>query len=705
MVAVALSATALTFSACSDDKGDDIDDIIVEDDATYTLSCNGDAICDLKLDAGKSANVILQLSKKDKDGKIFLVGDSALKFHTDSALFKMQSAEAKDLDIKTSELGQVNLQVTAGDVKGSGIITVTADEALKTNAVEVKVIIEKNEDEVIVDDLVGKITVKYDYAGAYSIASADAIIFAGKTCSEVAPSGLNATQVAGISAQVGGLMSDLKAIESGQKLSDIAVTIDTKVQKDTVFAVVGRGTLDGKYQAYGCVNNIAYDGTANILLNDVFSVVVVDPDPDPTKENYAGKYQLVSSFDALSILPRADVTGTPQFTEMLLGDWISWTLNFLSDPEKALPEILTKQILPLLLNADWFRDIVAKILPGFESILTPEVVDNLLETLGVKQLLTDLLSQVTDEITWWNSATSTIEVINEITQNFTLVGNFENKTPHLNDNNAIAGIGHSYDSLWYHNGGFEKCLIGKEVLGIKDKSGKLICAIPLKNINDNTGSTINGAFSMTVLKTGDGDNANIAPHTLEMAYGKLIYGVIMEFLPLITGLDSASAPKTISGVMVYYIGQGLVGSWNKQDGLADEDKIDATLHSCAGVGTALSKYLKLWLKDKPIADLFGTFANPATLSALCETGVKSLDALIDKQIGKLSVSSDNVSFKSDNCPLYYNTAPKHLAAFGQAQINWKDANDGRCIWNMSVTVKEKTQNVKGKFSAVRISNN
>jgi len=453
-------------------------------------------------------------------------------------------------------------------------------------------------------------------------------------------------------------------------------------------------------------------------------------DPFVPAGKYTGTYDLMSQFNALSLLPHANVADgkTPQFTEMLVGDWIEWSLDLLKDPATAIPAILVDQVLPLILNAEWLSSMLAKLgLPDYIlAMITPEFVSNILTSMNLTQLVTDYINEFLNQYSWWSPASSGIKILDEVATNFTMAG-YINVTEAPDETTHATGLTnyHSYDKLLYNVAGFEKCYVGDEYG--RDKADGLICGIPLGKIDKSIG-TIRGTFS-SQYDNCNGDSCttvDINEHNVSFAYGKIVYSTIIYMLPMIVG-ENIKDVKSLGGLIEYYAGYLLVKAWNSVVEKANEaaiayntenaeaiaagelasktirtDTIDETkVTKCTAVGTAGANFINYLVSEKlgwsGAETILKTWVNASTLSPLCSLGVSKLDALIDEQIAKLEASSDAIAFETaESCNLKLN-ASKDIVSYGPESFTWGQKTDDRCKWNLKIS----GSTISGKFNAVR----
>lgn len=712
------------FVSCSDDAGKEGE--AEEHQLSYSLVCVSPSTCALEIPANAKGLVTVQLKSSTQDGVENVVSDAVVVASSSSTLFTMQDVTESTLNLKTDASGMVAVLIGAGSEPGVGTIVFSTSESNVASPLTFTITVkeEKQEDPIVEPDEPTKASynVRMRYAGAQDLVVADAYLVPGRTCSEIAPSGLSAAEIKAIPV---GEYGKVAIVDEGG-IGAVSIDIEIEEREETVYAAVARAKASSAYSAYGCKDNVGGSVTSVVVdLDDAF----VDPDnpdnpdnpdqpdqPDPEDLGigYNGSFYLRSSFNALTLLPHADVEEGKilMFKDMLAGDWIEFTLRFLSNPEKELPSILTEQLLPLLIEADWLQSLIEKAFPSMAGMITPEFVATLVKSLGLETVITNLLEELTGNLPWWDTATSVVKIVNDIATNFTLEGNIVIAST-VPTNDVITGVGHSYHSLMYNTGGFETCFIGLDA-GEVDADGNKICRIKLSEL-DPEGSSVKGAFSAKFegpTKFGSTDvdiyqQVDISRHSLNLAYGRLIYAVLMDSLPMfIKPEDGTVVPSTLGGVLEYYVGLGLLALWNNAESHAENP---ITGSGCSAVGN----YVMALLNEKvsSIGNILETIGGPALITSLCTTGVKSLDTMIENQLDKLSVSSDKVTFSSADCPVNYTmTSDKKtvgLSYFGSEQVWGSSASDKRCTWDMSITTgtdedgSVKTNTIKGRFWAER----
>ena len=429
----------------------------------------------------------------------------------------------------------------------------------------------------------------------------------------------------------------------------------------------------------------------------------------PPVVNYSGNYHLTSSFNAWSLLPKncnaangcTNVFTVP-FTQMLAGDWIEFSLDLLSDPSKKVPEILTKQLLPLLLNAEWLQNLIGKI-PNYGEVILALLgnLDDFLETFGLNQIITNALDGLTSQLTWWDNATGAVTILRDLTERFTLSGNLVISASEASADGRIAGINQRYSSVLYNNGGFkwkeQDCFLGERVELLED--GKAICAIDLASLEQDAG-IIRGSFTAEYsVPVGADGTVEIWKHNLQLAYAKLIYAAILQTLDkVIPGKPDSYHFKTLGDVAAFYAGMGLAALYNK-DLAEGETAIPEEATGCGAVGAALVGFINRFLakneKLGSLAAIVQSFLQPQFVADLCLKGVGALDGFIDKQLSNnqyLNVQSDKVMFSTDPatpCKVHYRVDSKgnpiNVSYYGTDDYKWNSsAQDNRCVWKIEI---------------------
>lgn len=710
LLALLVGFSALSVS-CSDDAGDESnrgEQDQNQGNATYALTCvNPD--CKMSLEQGKTGIVIMKIAKTvGTEAPVAASGVNISVAKTDS-LVKLQAQDSTSVELVSDTSGMVTLLVTA-DAEKEGVEALTfaskndgiSFEPVKFEVTVVKATVAEPDNPNPGGDKPGedgkKTSIDVDYKGKLTYAgeieefsNGEVFLLEGKTCAQVAPSGMSATEIGNIKASELSAKADSDVLthEYGIKVTEIEEDIKT-------YAAVARVKTNDVFAAYGCTDGVMRDNVEfTVALEDAFNDVT-PPTPDPeTTVRYDGNYRLRSQFNALTLLPHADkVDGKPVlFKDMLAGDWIEFALNFLSNPEKEITSIISDQLVPLLLQGDWLKKLLTQL--GLGGI-TPELLQTLIKTFGINTIIENLLKELTGQLPWWGTATDAVEMVKDLATNFTLDGEFVINTPALDEKGMIAGIGHSYDALLYNNAAFDKC-VGSDS-NEKTADGKTICRIPLAS--PDTNSSVRGTFTAS-FPAADGalpTKSDIAPHTLQLAYGKLIYATLLQTIPMfIKPEDGAEVPKTLGRVLEYYIGYGLKTLWNKDE--AHKDNL-VTKSYCAGI----SEYAMKLLEEKApsLQKVIAGAGCEDLLARFCTQGVAALDKLINTQLDKLTVSNEKVSFTSKDCIITYTPSQSTptvsaLTSFGQKQV-WGATTDNRCTWRVSVA---EGKYVDGKFWAER----
>lgn len=718
LLALLVGFSAVSVS-CSDDAGDESnrgEQDQPQGDATYALTCvNPD--CKMSLEQGKTGIVIMKLAMTvGTDAPLAVSGANISVAKTDS-LVKLQAQDSTSVELVSDTSGMVTLLVTA-DAEKEGVEALTfaskndgiSFEPVKFEVTVVKATVAEPDNPNPGGDNPGqegeKKTVDVEYKGKLTYAgeieafsNGEVFLLEGKTCAQVAPSGMNATEIANISAAnapSANADSDVLNHEYGIKVTEIEEDIKT-------YAAVARVKANDVFAAYGCTDGVMRDkADFTVALEDAFNDVT-PPAPDPeTTVRYDGKYRLRSQFDALTLLPHADkVDGKPVlFKDMLAGDWIEFALDFLSNPEKQITSIISDQLVPLLLQGDWLKKLLTQLgFGGIADSITPELIQTLINTFGINTIIENLLKELTGQLPWWNTATDAVKMVNDLATNFTLDGEFVINTADLDENGKIAGIGHSYSALLYNNAAFDKCYVGSDS-NEKTADGKTICSIPLASLDTNSSvrGTFTASFDAPAATGAEPPKSDIASHTLQLAYGKLIYATLLQTIPMfIKPENGEEVPKTLGRVLEYYIGYGLKTLWNKDE--AHKDNL-VTKSYCGGISEYVMKLLEE--KVQSVHQILTKVGGEVVLASFCTQGVAALDKLIDTQLDKLTVSNEKVSFSSNDCIITYTPSQSTptvsaLTSFGQKQV-WGATTDNRCKWSVSVA---EGKTIEGKFWAER----
>lgn len=717
LLALLVGFSALSVS-CSDDAGDESnrgEQDQPQGDATYALTCvNPD--CKMSLEQGKTGIVIMKIAKTvGTEAPVAASGVNISVAKTDS-LVKLQAQDSTSVELVSDTSGMVTLLVTA-DAEKEGVEALTfasktdgiSFEPVKFEVTVVKATVAEPDNPNPGGDKPGQdgkeTTIDVEYKGKLTYAgeieefsNGEVFLLEGKTCAQVAPTGMSDTEIGDIKASELSAKADSDVLihEYGIKVTEIEEDIKT-------YAAVARVKTNDVFAAYGCTDGVMRDNVEfTVALEDAFNDVT-PPTPDPeTTVRYDGNYRLRSQFNALTLLPHADkVDGKPVlFKDMLAGDWIEFALDFLSNPEKEITSIISDQLVPLLFQGDWLKKLLIQLkLESFANIITPEFIQNLIESFGINTIIENLLKELTGQLPWWGTATDAVEMVNDLATNFTLDGQFVINTADLDENGKIAGIGHSYDALLYNNAAFDKCYVGSDS-NEKTADGKTICRIPLASLDTNSSvrGTFTASFDAPAATGAEPPKSDIASHTLQLAYGKLIYATLLQTIPMfIKPEDGAEVPNTLGRVLEYYIGYGLKTLWNKDE--AHKDNL-VTKSYCGGISEYVMKLLEE--KAQSVHKIIAGVGGESLLTAFCGQGVAALDKLIDTQLDKLTVSNEKVSFTSKDCIITYTPSQSTptvsaLTSFGQKQV-WGATTDNRCTWRVSVA---DGKYVDGKFWAER----
>ena len=726
LLASLLGATMMC-AACSDDSANEskkptTPEPGVEQNVTYSLTCAAPTNCNLVLNAKQSGQLRIQLSSlSSEQGAVpTLISGAIITATISGSGFSIQG-DTTTAELSTDNLGQATLNIIAGEEAGSGTVNFVA--ASEQGGVSVPFTItvnaapnvqEPEQPPVQPEDVTYKINLNYQ--GDSNIKYGEVMYFVDKSCSDIIKDEMTGEEVMDVTGEAD---SEYKRVATS--LSALSFEYKVKADDTTVYSVFARGTNAGLGMAFGCEDGLGPDKqSVTIALKDVKAApVVVDPDdphnpekpddpiidpPDPGNDPvviYEGTYALTSQFNALTLLPHAGGTNVA-FKDMLIGDWIEFTLNVLSNPAAAVPDIITGQLLPLILNAEWFSKFVNSVLgETIGGMLTPEVVANLFESFGLSTIIENYLNELTSQLTWWDTATGSVELLNNLITKFTLRGAFDIPAGAQPDaNGTISGINHRYLRVLYHNGTFDKCYAG--TVFDRTVDGNLICSIGLDKLDASASGAVSGRFDATFLKDGNIGTVDIAQHNLNLAYGRLIYGVIMEFVPMFAGMaESTDAPKTLSQLVAYYLGSGMVKFWNNKHEDAPDAQIPGTISGCDAVGEVVSKFLnEKFGSNETFGTVIKMFAQASAIASLCNMGVQKLDDFIDGQIDKLSVEGSAISFTSDDCKVYYRSATNYsqLTNFGVPQKWDSKAEDLRCDWKVSIATST-THVIDGKFAA------
>ena len=728
-----LLSAAVFSAACSDDAGKNKQEELPPpppSTLSYFISCNSPADCRLDLETEQDAIVsVLYTSIDEQSFNASMVSNAVLNASRTGTVFTMENVEDSTVSVLSDDNGVATVRIHTGAEAGTGsIIFTTAEEGQTADPATFTITVKKAAPVPVVvpEDKDFEYHVTMTYQGEKALVLAESMLFPGQTCADIVRENMESDDVADIEA-AGDKYVNLIPL-SGITIDKAAFDYKLTEEEKTTYAVVGRVQGDEGYAAYGCTDGLNRDNR-NVVVNlgDTYvPEVIVKPDPpqkpekpeplppdpvEPPVMDYSGNFTLTSSFNALSLLPHAVVEEgkAPLFKDMLAGDWIEFVLNFLSDPEKEITNVLTQQLIPLLLDADWFKSLLEKM--GASAIVAlldsgALDIDQLMETFGIKKIISDYLEQITGQLVWWDTATGSVKIANEIATNFTMHGSFVMAGKELNEQSMLLRNKHSYNSLLYHNGNFDKCLIGNKFAADVDK--KLICEIGLDSLDS---GAIKGDFDATFSEIVDGKaTVDIAKHNLTLAYGKLIYAALMQILPLVAQPAEGVKLNTIGDVLAYYIGMGLVSIYNKKH----EDSPIEKKYGCDAVGEVTVSLVKDNLLNsdklpdfiKKILSSLSIILQPSIVSLACTAGTSALNNFVNSQLDKLSVSSDKVAFSSDDCNLnlvMVGEYPASISSFGMDSYDWGSKVDKRCKWKVSIQANEESEakTIDGKFYAFR----
>ena len=763
----------LAMAACSNGAGKYEDDEPIDDpkdevscDTTYTMTlsgkkdafnCDNPTLCSLELEADGTGTLAINLvaesaAATDKDGNVCPQGAvSGAEISVSSTSPVDLNSNGNNIKVVTSELiGLATVLIDSAEAEGVVVLTVNAGDDKKDKAGNN--LVQNIMVTVPAKDKKMELGVTLAYAGDKDLNYADVFLFEGKKCADLLASpneSLTPNEILGLSK--GANESKNNWDEEGINAMDpLVFSLD---RNENTYAAVARAMHSGEaYSTYGCTDGLSADNAnVKVVLQDAMSEEEIqehlceanrcDLVKKNTDENYAvclannciepdfpengvytGTYQLQSQFNALSLLP---TSGSSNFSEMLAGDWIDWSLDLLAQPEKKVPDIVINQLLPLVLEADWLTAFLEKIGVGDSilALLSPEMIKVFLESFGVTKIIEDSLAQLLGQLEWWDTASSVVTIVDEIATNFTLAGSFMINEG-LDDNDNLKNNIHSYDKMLYNTGKFD-CYFGK--LAGTDVDGNNICSVDLTTLDSSIGS-VYGPFEAYVDDCNDDNicgSITIRSHSLQLAYGKLIYGVIMQFLPQLLeslGAGSSTDIHSIGSLIEYYAGYGLVKAWNSSASSWNEEHAadieagtvtaralldEATVTSCNAIATAGANFVSSWISTTSFGELASKFIQPALLTPLCTNGIAKLDALIDSKLGNITTGTDAITFKTSG-PCALNFAAKDasgdrvLESFGMTDYVWGQKTDDRCKWQMSIQTKEgKSLNVDGKFFATR----
>ena len=214
LLALLVGFSALSVS-CSDDAGDESnrgEQDQPQGDATYALTCvNPD--CKMSLEQGKTGIVIMKIAKTvGTEAPVAASGVNISVAKTDS-LVKLQAQDSTSVELVSDTSGMVTLIVTA-DAEKEGVEALTfasktdgiSFEPVKFEVTVVKATVAEPDNPNPGGDNPGqegeKKTVDVDYKGKLTYAgeieafsNGEVFLLEGKTCAQVAPTGMSATEI------------------------------------------------------------------------------------------------------------------------------------------------------------------------------------------------------------------------------------------------------------------------------------------------------------------------------------------------------------------------------------------------------------------------------------------------------------------------------------------------------------------------------
>lgn len=709
LMALMMGAVALSAAACNDDTSNS-DTNTNTGVHNYTMTCSHggctvelyalDDIGDCVQNRACRATVGITLMDQQNATQSVAVNGVSVSVAQMGSGFSVTQADGSALgagaQIVTDSNGQINLSVAAL-TPGNGYLTFTlpAEYGGKSINFNIKVI---QPDVVNVYDILANAS----YMGERTLERGFATLIANKTCAELIAN---------------------KPEEEVTNLDVNRISMGGRTQMMTFTNRVGSSTFEGvvessdkyavfvssnDYTIWGCDDNLdASKKVASVMMKDALIDGIVDP--GETKANYYGKYTLTSSFNALSLLPHAaktDPSETVLFANMLVGDWVDFALDFLANPTAGLSNVLLHQLLPLLLNSEWLQAFAAK----FNINLDADTINALITTFQADKALENVLNGFVQNLgDWYSSTTSVVSIVRDFATQFTLNGALLVNSPELDETSSLPNVIHTYDSVLINVGQWANVcqVIGGSPYGkTVDNSGN-ICKIGLTSLD--SGGVLQGKISKIVIDEENG-LASIQPHSVNIAYGKLILGVLLKVLPVFVTDMGMNPPQTLGGVLEYFIGKGAAAYWNNREAKRCEDAIANGEESCtpdnvdpnggcSTIGSVLAKAINISIGSTLVA-------------SVCTTGVNALDGVINGQLDRLATSGDIIRFSSDNCMLYYTNNKAQLASFGYVSDEakwWGSSLDLRCDWNLKIGEsatcvsegEEVDKNcIKGKFFAI-----
>ena len=226
------------FVSCSDDAGKEGE--AEEHQLSYSLVCVSPSTCALEIPANAKGLVTVQLKSSTQDGVENVVSDAVVVASSSSTLFTMQDVTESTLNLKTHASGMVAVLIGAGSEPGVGTIVCSTSESNVASPLTFTITgkEEKQEDPIVEPDEPTKASynVRMRYAGAQDLVVADAYLVPGRTCSEIAPSGLSATEIKAIPV---GEYGKVAIVDEGG-IGAVSIDIEIEEREETVYAAVAR---------------------------------------------------------------------------------------------------------------------------------------------------------------------------------------------------------------------------------------------------------------------------------------------------------------------------------------------------------------------------------------------------------------------------------------------------------------------------------
>lgn len=538
-----------------------------------------------------------------------------------------------------------------------------------------------------------EIQVNASYAGSRDLNRGTATKIANVTCGQL------------LNNKAEGEVTNLDALSISQMDESKGMTFVNN-EGSTVFTDISDNSdkyaifvTSSDYMIWGCQDGLDKDNAvANIVMHDAVEDGIIDPVIDPNV-TYDGLYNLATSFNALSLLPHAEKAAGQnyvRFSDMLVGDWIEFALNLLSDPAETISNLLLYQVLPLLLDSNWIKEFLAKIglnidISNIEALVSAFQLDKALE--NVLQGFVDNLGD------WYGETSGIVSIVNDFATHFTVSGSFLVNTEKLDTYSSLPNVSHRYDSILVNTGRFGEQICTSDFASIyghtSDNQGT-ICKIGISRFVSN--GVLQGVIPKIVVDEPN-QVANIQQHVLNIPYGKIILGLLMDLLPKLVDMkdESGNDPQTVGEIVEFFVGKGAAGYWNKKEEKKHETdpsyvpELVPETGGCATIGTVITK---------SIGGIAASLGN-GMITSMCSMGIHALDAMIDSQLEKSASTGDLVHLSSHSCKVYYTSPKTSLKSFGYVTNEttwWGESPDLRCEWDM--TIGGNTKHMSGKFFAI-----